>query len=103
MQSSIYERASQLHALYAELRALLAAERGDEWLRHIDPIVSALAPPFESEGQCATTITEAHHRFNALFAPKGGFAEFYIHRDEPGLRVKANQRFEQLKELLCAG
>ena len=46
MQSSVYQRASRLHELYAELRALLAAERGDEWLRHIDPIVSALALPF---------------------------------------------------------
>jgi hypothetical protein len=101
MQSSIYQRASRLHALYTELRALLAAEHGDEWLKHIDPIVKALTPPFESEEQCDATINEAKHRFNAILAPKGGFAEFYVHRKEPSLRVSANQRLEQLKELLC--
>ena len=103
MQSSIYQRANQLHALYSELREILAAERANEWLRHIDPIVNALAPPFETDEQCEATVREAQSRFKALMATKGGFSEFYIHRDEPGMRVKANQRLGQLIELLCAG
>ena len=103
MQLSPPQRAERLLALYSELKMILASERGEEWLKHVDPIVKALTPPFESDLQCIETIEEATRRFNALLSFKGGLSEYYVHRNDPQARVEANRRLSQLIEILSAG
>ncbi len=96
----IEDRASSLRQRFLALEELLRREGDNEWLRKVSEIVRALEPPFASEEQCIDTIQEAKHRFESWHKHKGGFSEFYVHRENYEERLAANKELDAIREAI---
>ena len=101
-QMNSLPRASLLHVQFQALSAIIKREQAREWFRLINEIVVALQPPFTDEEQCAATIAEAKRRFESMLESKGGFSEFYVHRDNFEDQRAANKELEEIKTAILA-
>ena len=98
-----YDRAARLLQHFRALEVLLERERAQEWLRPIAEIVKALEPPFSDVRQCLETIEEAKRRFDSWHKSKGGFSEFYVHREDFKERLAANNELEAIRKAIYQG
>ena len=95
-------RGSLLRAQFQALSVILGREQARDWLRLVNEIVVALQPPFTDEDQCAATIAEAKRRFESMLQGKGGFSEFYVHRDNFENQQRENSDLENIKQAILA-
>lgn len=95
------QRLTDLRLLFEELKEILKAENGENWLPGVDAVLERLdftskAPPK------VDVIQEVISIFRTMNSGQGGFSDFFLWRDDFEERVAANAHFKGLKSKIWA-
>ncbi|MEX0447880.1 hypothetical protein [Xenorhabdus sp. SGI246] len=92
------ELAEKLRPLFFSLWKIMHDNGGGSWIKSIENIIALLTPPaYGGTNDAKSAIEDARHAYSSMFRGYGGFAEYFIWRDDFNERVKANEALDKIK------
>ena len=91
------DRLIKLQENFLKLKDILVDENEDNWIKGINDILNDIQFAVHNEQGLQATIRDIRYKYYLLNSGNGGFADFYIHRDNYKERVEANKLLEEVK------
>lgn len=86
--------------LLREMRGILVAEGGRNWLPGIDAAISALEQPPARDIHPDEGLRQAASIYRTMNRGPGSFGDFYVQRADPAEQARANERFSEVADEL---
>ena len=86
-----------LKILFEELKGVLQAEGGGNWLSGINAAIERLSPSIDASAN-GEHLREVKSIFATMHAGQGSFSDFFIWREDFDERMAANAEFKTLKD-----